>query len=598
MLFKRCGFPVVIAVLFVFSTLVFQSENLKATTSWSEEYDAAQGTLHNVVTENAEANYFGEGYVAGWNGDGQAVDIQVNVPRDDKYTLVFNYSGAAGSATRYLEVDGEMVVDQVRFSGTGSWADWQTTYVKDVFLTAGENTITLGFDSTTGSRNWLNYDSLLVKEASSEDVVEWGLKEEADRAQQSTYENFWNDNSHMFNNQYPHNENNDQFHYWWQAHGIDILIDRYERSGDETYLDQAGILYEGIKTRNGGDIRNDFYDDMLWMALALQRLHLHTDNPEYEQAVHTLWEDIKTGWSDEYGGGIAWNKFQLDYKNTPSNAPAVILAARLYEQYGNQEDLEWAKKIYNWHKNTLVDPTNGLVWDGINRTGDGNIDKSWEFTYNQGVYIGASVKLFEITGDQQYLDAAIQTAETTKERFTNHNGIIYEGGTGDGGLFKGILTRYVAELVKTDQSQIELAEWIVTNAQSVWNQTKTEPEILFGGTWEGTLSKPVELSQQLSGVMLMEHAVTLEPVIFESVYKELATQVDTLQTDGDLKKSVAKKLSNRVRQVEHHYNKGNDKQALKHLAEFEKHLQKGKEKGHVTELAYEKLQLLVDKILN
>ncbi len=582
----------------LFASNIIKPNYSHAATSWSEEYDATQGTLHNVETENADTGYFGNGYVAGWNEDGQSVAINVNVPSDGNYTLVFKYSAAAGQATRYLEVNGEGSVDQVRFSGTGSWGDWQTTYLNDVFLTAGTNTISLSFDSGKGSENWLNFDSLLVKEQGVEQLVSWGLTEEAELAQKSLTSNFWNTKTNMFNNQYPNDESNNQFHYWWQAHAIDTLIDGYERTGDYGYIDQAIALYESVKARNGDDIRNDFYDDMLWMALALQRLHEYTNNPQHEEAVLTLWEDIKEGWSSEFGGGIAWNKNQLDYKNTPSNAPAVILATRLYEQYGNEEDLQWAQDIYNWLQHTLVDPANGLVWDGINRTGDGNIDKGWEFTYNQGVYIGASVELYQLTGEQGYLDAAIQTAETTKDRFSNHNQIIYEGGSGDGGLFKGILIRYVTELVKTEDSQVKLAEWIVNNAKNVWNQTNEEPEILFGSSWEGAINLPVELSQQLSGVMLMEHATQLEPIIVRNVSQTLQEQIDSYVDDSEITSSLAKKLSNRLEQVDHHINKGDINQAIKHLEDFNKHVQTGVEKDQVNEIAYHQLQGSLDRIIH
>ncbi|MGP4039772.1 glycoside hydrolase family 76 protein [Gracilibacillus sp. D59] len=582
----------------LFSLNIVKPNYSHAATSWSEEYDASQGTLHNLVTENSETGYFGNGYVAGWNEDGQSVEINVTVPNDGNYTLVFKYSAAAGQASRYLEVNGEGVVDQVRFSGTGSWGDWQTTYLNDVYLTAGTNTISLSFVSDMGSVNWLNYDSLLVKEQGEEQLVSWGLTEEAELAQASLTSNFWNTETNMFNNQYPYDENNNQFHYWWQAHAIDTLIDGYERTDDYAYIDQAIALYEAVKARNGGDIRNDFYDDMLWMALALQRLHDYTNNQEHEEAVITLWEDIKTGWSSEFGGGIAWNKNQLDYKNTPSNAPAVILATRLYQDYGNEEDLQWAKDIYNWVQDTLVDPSNGLVWDGINRTGDGNIDKNWEFTYNQGVYIGASVELYQLTGEKEYLDEAIQTAETTKERFSNHNQIIYEGGSGDGGLFKGILVRYMTELVKTENSQVKLAEWIVNNAKNVWNQTNEDPEILFGSSWEGTINLPVELSQQLSGVMLMEHATQLEPIIVKNVIQTLQEQIDSFVDESEITSSLAKKLSNHLEHVNHHINKGNMKQVIKHLKDFHKHVQKGKIKDQVSEIAYRQLQGSLDTIIH
>ena len=173
------------------------------------------------------------------------------------------------------------------------------------------------------------------------------------------------------------------------------------------YKGYLANMYQGILDRNGGVWPNDFYDDMEWLALAWLRAYNATGEEKYKEAALLLWEDIKTGWNEEQGGGIAWRKPQLDYKNTPANAPAVILAARLYKQFGKAEDLAWAKKIYDWQKANLVDPDTGFVWDGKNREGDGKIDKSWEFSYCQGVYIGAGVALYQVTGDKSYLaDAA------------------------------------------------------------------------------------------------------------------------------------------------------------------------------------------------
>lgn len=594
--------PLIVATILVpLSTLflvnISNPLEVKAATEWSEEYDATEGKLHNVAVENSEAGYFGNGYIASWNGNGQFVQLEVSVPSAGAYTFVFNYSAAAGSATRYLSVNSEVVIEEVRFSGTGSWGDWQTTYVKDVYLTSGVNTITLGFDSAKGSTNWLNYDSLIVKEPSEKQSVEWDLKEEAELAQQSLEDNFWDNETSMFRNQYPDDEENNRFHYWWLAHGIDTLMDGYERTGNSQYIDKATALYAAVKERNGGDIRNDFYDDMLWMALALQRLHQFTNDPEHEQAVFTLWEDIKTGWSNEYGGGIAWNKSQLDYKNTPSNAPAVILATRLYQNYGNDEDLQWAKKIYNWLTDTLVDPTNGFVWDGINRTGDGKIDKEWEFTYNQGVYIGASVELYQVTGEEKYLNSAVRTANTAKNIFSNHNHIIYEGGSGDGGLFKGILVRYVTDLVKVDPSQEQLAQWIVDNAKNVWKKVESDPEILFGSSWEGKNRLPIELSQQLSGVMLMEHAAQLEPIILKQTTSSLEEHISNYQENNQLDKVLAKKLGNQVKQANDHLDKGRLKQAVNHLELFKKHLEKGLDKGAITNKVYKAIQEILNKSL-
>ncbi|MFC3790482.1 glycoside hydrolase family 76 protein [Paenibacillus sp. GCM10012307] len=82
----------------------------------------------------------------------------------------------------------------------------------------------------------------------------------------------------------------------------------------------------------------------------------------------------------------------VDCKNTPANAPAAILAARLFRRRGDAADLEWAKRIYAWNKDNSADPESGFVWDGMNRLGNGEIDKDWAFTYCQGVFIGAGLE--------------------------------------------------------------------------------------------------------------------------------------------------------------------------------------------------------------
>ncbi|TDQ40800.1 glycoside hydrolase family 76 protein [Aureibacillus halotolerans] len=331
----------------------------------------------------------------------------------------------------------------------------------------------------------------------------------ASEAQASLDQHYWNAESGLYNNAFECNECNGQFHYWWQAHALDTLIDGYERTGDLAYLDRAEALYEGVLDRNNDEITNDFYDDMLWMALALLRLYEHTDEEHYKQAVLTLWGDIKTGWNNSFGGGIAWNKGQLDYKNTPSNGPAVILAARLYDAFGNEEDLLWAEKIYSWLTDTLVDPNTGIVWDGINRTGDGTIDKNWIFTYTQGVYIGAAVELYHVKSDPKFLEAAYATVDASIDQLTT-NGIVNEQGTGDGGLFKGIYIRYITELYKTNPTNDELGSFILANAESAWAQTSDADGAFFGARWMTPPEFPVQLSQQLSGVMLMEHAAVVE----------------------------------------------------------------------------------------
>lgn len=350
-----------------------------------------------------------------------------------------------------------------------------------------------------------------LKEAFSPAPNIW--QDRADEAQATLAKSFWNEKRGLFNNAAPCIAQlcSDPFNYWWLAHAVDVLVDGYERTGDEAYKERLSKLHQGILDRNADVMINDYYDDMEWMALAWLRAYDATDEDRYKQAALELWADIQSGWNEAMGGGIAWRKEQPDYKNTPANAPAAILAARMYRHFGKDEDLTWAKNIYDWQTKTLVDPNTGLVWDGINRTGDGAIDKDWKFTYGQGVYIGAGVELYHATNETRYLDDARRTAANLKTEFLSPaTGMLPSEGDGDGGLFKGVLVRYLGELIKADPEQAELAGMLETNGDSLWEYGKADEQALFSNSWAQTPDAVVQLSTQLSGMMLLEQLAKLE----------------------------------------------------------------------------------------
>ncbi|GAB2570336.1 glycoside hydrolase family 76 protein [Gracilibacillus alcaliphilus] len=338
----------------------------------------------------------------------------------------------------------------------------------------------------------------------------------AQEAFDSLKRNYWNDQLKMFNNHYPNPDNysNLTFHYWWYAHAIDSLIDAYHRSKDETITVFIEKEYRGLIFRNGGQPRNLLYDDMEWLALALLRAYQITKDNTYLTDVRCLWEDIKTGWNDHMDGGIAWHKNQLDYKNTPANGPAIILAARLYQCFGDKADLEWAKKIFVWLDEYLIDAATGFVMDGINRLGDGQIDADWEFTYCQGVYVGGAVELYRITNKDIYLEKALQTAHTAIDKLHDQeHDVLQSEGNGDGGLFKGIMVRYFTELITAAPSRTAvIRDYLEKNAETIWQHGTDKEKIIFHHLWSERpdLEAGVDLSIQLSGVILLECLAMLE----------------------------------------------------------------------------------------
>ena len=345
-------------------------------------------------------------------------------------------------------------------------------------------------------------------EGNGEYTIDWNAA--ADSSSMSLTDNFWNASVHYFNSS---SDGNSNFQYWPQAHALNVLVDAYKRTGDNTYMSVINQWYDGVKTGNGGSFLNHFYDDMEWNALAMLRVYDATGDTRFKTAAETVWSDIQTGWNTNGGGGIAWNKSELYSKNACSNGPAAVLAALLYEKFGDESNKEWAIKIYNWEKETLFNPASGAVYDNLDAK-TGEIKTSWVFTYNQGTFLGAALELYKITGDKSYLNDAVKAADYTLNTLVNSNDqLLKDEGSGDGGLFKGIFIRYFSELIKLPDLDSGTKKRYLTflkhNAEILWREGTNKQQVFYSTYWK---TKPVSatgLTEQLSGSMLIEAAALL-----------------------------------------------------------------------------------------
>jgi predicted alpha-1,6-mannanase (GH76 family) len=323
--------------------------------------------------------------------------------------------------------------------------------------------------------------------------------------------NYWNVQQHYFNT---NNQGNGRFQYWPQAHALDVLVRAFLRTKNKRYAKCIRQWYDGVKAQTGGEFINAFNDDMEWNELAMLRAYKAIGDQKFKATAINVWNEIKTGWTNVGGGGIMWQVNTPDFKNTPANMPACIFAAKLYQIDHKKSDLDWAKKIYKWEVNNLVNQSTGAVWDGFDyKDGSKKIHKNL-YTYNQGTFIGASLRLYEITGKKSYLDHAVQTANFTLNSMVDTvNGVLKGGGTGDGGLFNGIFIRYFKQLIMspdlTGKTRQRYVNFLQHNALVLWAKGTNKNLYIFGSYWGKKPGNKVDLTVDLSGVILMESAAEL-----------------------------------------------------------------------------------------
>jgi hypothetical protein len=136
------------------------------------------------------------------------------------------------------------------------------------------------------------------------------------------------------------------------------------------------------------------------------------------------------------------------------------------------------KEIYEWSVKNLVDLNMGEVADS--RHGEGN--PVWSaHVYNQATFIGASILLYQATGEKQYLDNAILGADYTMNTMSaTYDLLPFESGV-EQGIYTAIYAQYMAMLVY-DCGQTQYLPFLKRNINYGWyNRDRTRD--LCGGKY-------------------------------------------------------------------------------------------------------------------
>ncbi len=162
-------------------------------------------------------------------------------------------------------------------------------------------------------------------------------------------------------------------------------------------------------SHNGMEIP-PFYDDNVWVVIGFIKAYETTKKAEYLDKAKAIMDYIYEGWQDDKIGGILWREFDFNEqtaeanklnfeRNTCINGPAAWASLLLYEITKDSNYLTWGIKIYDWTKNKLYDRSSKTYSDNISQFGSVN-QKKW--TYNTGTMLSAAAILYKLTKSDFY----------------------------------------------------------------------------------------------------------------------------------------------------------------------------------------------------
>lgn len=313
-----------------------------------------------------------------------------------------------------------------------------------------------------------------------------------------------------------------------------------DKARERQYRDLARRIFEGNKAQYCGFDFHDnnentgwfIYDDIQWWTITLARAYQFFGDEEFlrlaEASFSRVWYGSdRVGDTGSYadpaqglGGGMFWQWQPIrnpnpnragDGKMACINFPTVVAAMTLYNSVPRrrkssdeakpltqtrQQYLDKAREIYDWGVRNLYNAETGRIADSRHGTGE----PAWKaHVYNQGTFIGASVMLYQATGEKHYLDKAVKATDFTVGEMSAQHGLLpFESGI-EQGIYTAIFAQYVAMLVY-ECGQEQYIPFLERTIACGWNNRDRTRDVC-GGDYSRPL-QPGELvdSYSASGI--------------------------------------------------------------------------------------------------
>jgi hypothetical protein len=414
----------------------------------------------------------------GWIDTGDWLTYTITVPTTGSY--VIQYRVASPNSTGVISLDynaGAVQLGSVNVPNTGGWQNW-TTVSQTVNLAQG--TYNLGVFATAGgfNINWINIVSNIAPAGSRADSAFNGFNAAF----------LVNSGGNTF---YKKSINDGNADGTWVA-SLDILVaeDAYERTGNpaqKTLVDN--LCKTWLKNTPMPWDWDGWNDDIGWFSIALIRGYQMTGKVEYLNAAKYGFDMAwARGWDTVYNGGGIWEQQpektpagESISKEALSNDSLGKAAVMLYQSTHDRWYLDRATQIHAWVVSHIYNAANGQVYTGIDRQ---NVLNKGAAVYNQGTFIDFSHLLYLVTGDSKYYDYAKKSIDYVKNNMTT-NGIIannanYLNTWGDE------MARGLGHFARDTRQWDTYYSWMQQNADSIWNNRRTDYNITWNGWNEKT----------------------------------------------------------------------------------------------------------------
>ena len=184
----------------------------------------------------------------------------------------------------------------------------------------------------------------------------------------------------------------------------DALMNCFLNFDNYWHPNYKGIAGYATLPTSAEKVPDRFYDENGWTAIGLCDAYLATQNNSYLEKAKGALAFSLSGEDNVLGGGIYFQETFVSLpvqKNTICSAVTMLSCMKLYEITQDRQYLDAAIRINDWTVENLLDKSDNLLWDA-KMVADGSVNTQ-KWSYNAGFMIRSWLKMYQATKDEKYL---------------------------------------------------------------------------------------------------------------------------------------------------------------------------------------------------
>ncbi len=235
----------------------------------------------------------------------------------------------------------------------------------------------------------------------------------------------------------------------------DALMNCFLNFDNYWHPNYKGIAGYATLPTSAEKVPDRFYDENGWTAIGLCDAYLATQNNFYLEKAKGALAFSLSGEDNVLGGGIYFQETFVSLpvqKNTICSAVTMLSCMKLYEITQDRQYLDAAIRINDWTVENLLDKSDNLLWDA-KMVADGSVNTQ-KWSYNAGFMIRSWLKMYQATKDEKYLSQAKATLASSEAKWYNS----INGALNDPGYFAFSIIDSWFDMYDTDKNTVWLTK--------------------------------------------------------------------------------------------------------------------------------------------